>query len=190
MDFIRLYGFGGSILIFVKYALVQAQQKRCRAEIMQHSDTKFSLSNQCRLPTYFFLYSQQELHWIDVLLFLFLPNPFFWFKFSHNHLWVFILKNTFRRQTAVFWQKQARPGVSLHGTPIQQHRSVRELVLPHQGKDTKQYVVWRPPSWSWGHLFWSGGSEWENDPDCKWATGETMQGISPQGSPLDKPTAT
>lgn len=54
MDFIRLYGFGGSILIFVKYALVQAQQKRCRAETMQHSDTKFSLNNQCRLPTYFF----------------------------------------------------------------------------------------------------------------------------------------
>ena len=32
MDFIRLYGFGRSILIFVKYALVQAQQKKVQCK--------------------------------------------------------------------------------------------------------------------------------------------------------------
>lgn len=31
MDFIKLCGFDGSILIFVKYALVQAQQKKVQS---------------------------------------------------------------------------------------------------------------------------------------------------------------
>lgn len=62
MDFIRLYGFGRSILIFVKYALVQAQQKKVQCKdnrVLMHSE--FSPSNQCRLLTYFFIFTARTL---------------------------------------------------------------------------------------------------------------------------------